>query len=119
MILKQQNGILINQLNIKDNEINDLKNKLQNNYISKPKCNIDDIIVINFVTGDSKIMNCGISCLPNETFAEVEEKLYKIYDNYRNTNNIFLYQGNQILRFKKVRENKIINGAVIQLVQNE
>ena len=79
-----------------------------------------DIMVINFVTGDGKIMNCGIKCLPDETFAEVEEKLYKIYNEYRNTNsNYFIYGGRQILRFKKIRENKIKDGAVIQLCQNE
>ena len=125
--LRQQNGILINQINnlmnqinIKDNEINTLKLKLENNYVSKPNLSMKDIMVINFVTGDGKIMNCGIKCLPDETFAEVEEKLYKIYDEYRNTNsNYFIYGGRQILRFKKIKENKIKDGAVIQLCQNE
>ena len=118
--LREQNKILFNQINIKDHEINNLKLKLENNYISKPNLSIKDIMVINFVTGDGKISNCGIKCLPDETFAEVEEKLYKMYDEYRNTNsNYFLYNGTQILRFKKIRENKIKDGAVIQLVQNE
>ena len=125
--LKEQNKILfnqvnnlLNQINIKDNEINTLKLKLENNYVSKPNLSMKDIMVINFVTGDGKISNCGIKCLPDETFAEVEEKLYKIYDEYRNTNsNYFIYGGRQILRFKKIRENKIKNGAVIQLCQNE
>ena len=118
--LRKQNEILFNQISIKDNEINNLKLKLENNYVSKPNLSMKDIMVINFVTGDGKIMNCGIKCLPDETFAEVEEKLYKMYDEYRNTNsNYFLYEGRQILRFKKIRENKIKDGAVIQLVQNE
>jgi len=118
--LRKQNEILFNQISIKDNEINNLKLKLENNYISKSNISMKDIMVINFVTGDGKIMNCGIKCLPDETFAEVEEKLYKIYDEYRNTNsNYFIYGGRQILRFKKIRENKIKDGAVIQLCQNE
>ena len=118
--LRKQNGILINQISLKDNEINALKLKLENNYVSKSNLSMKDIMVINFVTGDGKIMNCGIKCLPDETFAEVEEKLYKIYDEYRNTNsNYFIYGGRQILRFKKIRENKIKDGAVIQLCQNE
>jgi len=125
--LKKQNEAFMNQINslfnqisIKDNEINGLKLKLENNYVSQSKVSKKDIMVINFVTGDGKIMNCGIGCLPDETFAEVEEKLYKIYDEYRNTNsNYFLYEGRTILRFKKIRENKIKNGAVIQLCQNE
>ena len=79
-----------------------------------------DIMFVNFVTGDGNISNCGIGCLPDETFAEVEEKLYKMYDEDRNTNsNYFICGGRTILRFKKIRENKIKNGAVIQLCQNE
>ena len=109
--LRKQNEILFNQISLKDNEINTLKLKLENNYASKSNVPMKDIMVINFVTGDGKIMNCGIKCLPDETFAEVEEKLYKIYDEYRNTNsNYFIYGGRQILRFKKIRENKIKNG---------
>lgn len=118
--LRKQNEILFNQISIKDNEISNLKLKIENNYVSQSKVSKKDFMVINFVTGDGKIMNCGIGCLPDETFAEVEEKLYKIYDEYRNTNsNYFLYGGRTILRFKKIRENKIKNGAVIQLCQNE
>ena len=125
--LKQQNGALINQMNnlfnqinIKDNEINNLKLKLQNNYVNKPNVPMKDIMVVNFVTGDGKISNCGIKCLPDETFAEVEEKLYKMYDEYRNTNsNYFICGGRIILRFKKLRENNIKDGDVIQLCQNE
>ena len=109
----------MNQTNFKDDVINNMKIKLQNNYISQPKVSKKDFMVINFVTGDGKISNCGIKCLPDETFAEVEEKLYKKYDEYRNTDNFFLCNGTKILRFKKIRENKIKNGAVIQLCQNE
>ena len=125
--LKEQNKILfnqinhlMNQINIKDNEINSLKLKLQNNYVNKPNVPMKDIMVVNFVTGDGKISNCGIKCLPDETFAEVEEKLYKMYDEYRNTNsNYFICGGRIILRFKKLRENNIKDGDVIQLCQNE
>ena len=118
--LKEQNKILFNQINIKDNEINNLKLKLQNNYAYKPNLSMKDIMVVNFVTGDGKISNCGIKCLPDETFAEVEEKLYKMYDEYRNTNsNYFICGGRIILRFKKLRENNIKDGDVIQLEQNE
>ena len=116
--LKKQNGTLTDQIKNNNIEINNLKLKLENNYISQPKVSKKDFMVINFVTADGKIMNCGIGCLPDETFAEVEEKLYKKYDEYRNTDNYFLYHGTKILRFKKIMENKIENGAVIQLVQN-
>ena len=112
-ITKLKNEIinLKNQINLKDNEIKDLIKK-----IDKPKYDLNDIIVINFVSNDYSI-NQGIKCLADETFAEAEERLYKIFDEFRNTNNIFLFKGEQILRFKKIRENKIYDGAHIQLVK--
>ena len=100
------------QLDLKDNEIKYLR--LKKNV--KPIYDINDIIVINFISGDNSI-NRGIKCLADETFAEAEERLYQIYDEYRNTNNIFLFKGNQILRFKKIKENKIHDGDQIQLVK--
>ena len=104
---------LKNQLKEKDKEINELKNKISNGNIKK-YVDYNDIMVVNFISGDGKI-NEGIKCLPTETFAEVEEKLYKIYDEYRETNNIFLAKGNIIKRFKKISENNIKNGDKIQL----
>ena len=71
-------------------------------------------MVVHFISGDGEI-NQGINCLPTEIFAEVEEKLYKIYNEYRETNNIFLANGNVIKRFKTMSENKIKNGDKIQL----
>jgi len=79
-------------------------------------CNINDIIVINFISKKNSIHE-GIKCMADETFAEVEERFYKKYDELRNTNNIFLFGENQILRFKKLKENKIRDGAQIQLVK--
>ena len=104
----------INNLNIqlmnKVKELDDLKkNKSKDGYV-----NYKNIMVVHFNSGDGKIDH-GIKCLPTETFAEVEEKLYKIYDEYRETNNIFLAKGNVIKRFKKMSENNIQNGDKIQL----
>ena len=61
------------QLNIKDNEIKEIKNSI--NIKEEPKYDINDIIVINFSSFD---VNYGIKCLANDIFAEVEEKFYKI-----------------------------------------
>ena len=79
-----------------------------------PKYDIDDIMVINFISGDFSV-NCGIKCLPTDIFAEVEEKLYKRFDNLRNTNNMFMANAKPILRFKKICENNIKDGDVLQL----
>jgi molybdopterin converting factor small subunit len=115
--LKEENGILIYKLNVKDNEINDLKLKIQNNVNDLPKYNINEIMVVNFMSQDSSI-NEGVKCLPTDVFAEVEEKLYKKYDKFRNTNNTFLANAKVVLRFKKINENGIKDGDKIQLITN-
>ena len=96
----------------KDKEINELKSK-----IPKRNVNMDEIMVINFLSTDQNI-RCGISCLADDTFAEVEEKLYKKFDKFRDTNNVLLFGGNIILRFKKVRENNLHDGDTI-LIQSQ
>ena len=104
---------LKNQLKEKDKEINDLKNKISNGNIKK-YVDYNNIMSVHFISGDGRI-NQGIHCLKTETFAEVEEKLYQIYDEYRETNNIFIAKGNIVKRFKKICENNINNGDKIQL----
>ena len=96
----------------KDKEINELKSK-----IPKRNVNMDEIMVINFLSTDQNI-RCGISCLADDTFAEVEEKLYKKFGKFRDTNNVLLFGGNIILRFKKVRENNLHDGDTI-LIQSQ
>ena len=96
----------------KDKEINELKSK-----IPKRNVNLDEIMVINFLSTDQNI-RCSISCLADDTFAEVEEKLYKKFDQFRDTNNVLLFGGNTILRFKKVKENNLHDGDTI-LIQSQ
>ena len=113
--LKEENVILKYQLNMKDKEINDLKSKIDN---KETKYNLDDIMVIYFTPIDSSF-NQGIKCVKTETFAEVEEKLYKKHDELRNTNNMFTVNALPILRFKTIAENNIKDGDVIQLYKIE
>ena len=112
-----QQNMNINNLNDiiknKDIEINNLKLQIQNNKIAP--VNFDDIIVIHFISTDQKI-NCAIKCLKTDTFAEVEEKLYQKYEEYRETNNNLIGKGKLILRFKKIYENNIQDGDKIQLI---
>ena len=119
---QQGNNNIINNLNqlitIKDKEINDLKNQLNNiGNIQKP-FNYDDILYIHFISLDQKI-NSAIKCLKTDTFAEVEEKLYQKYEEYRETNNNFISKGKIILRFKKIYENNIQDGDKVQLLNVE
>ena len=108
---------LLNYVRNKENEIKELKAKLDKNY---KIANYDEAMVINFVSVDGKI-NEGIICLKTDTFAEVEEKLYQKYPEYREENNIFLFGGNVVKRFKKIYENNIKNGdkVILQVESND
>ena len=116
--LRDEIILLTSKLNIKDNEINDLKNNIKDNKIEKPKFSMDDIMVVTFISTDSSV-NIGIKCLATDVFAEVEEKLCKRFDNLRNTNNMFTVNARPILRFKKMFENQIKDGDIIQLFKLE
>ena len=54
-------------------------------------------------------------CSGNSTFAEVEELLYREYPEYRETNNIFLANGKEILRFKTINDNNVGTGRPVML----
>ena len=95
-----------------------MKNKLQNNEKEDTKINYKDIMVINFISMDSSI-NFGIKCLPTDIFTEVEEQLYMKFDSLRNTNNMFMANAKPVLRFKKMCENNIKDGDVLQLYKLE
>ena len=113
--IQENNNEIYNLKNIikeKENELNNLKIK------SGIFVDFNKIMVINFISLDYNI-DCGIKCLPTDTFAEVEEKLYQEYENCRETNNNFICGGKMILRFKKISENKIKNGDKIQLIKPE
>ena len=108
--------IKLNELiQMKDNIINNLTLQIQNNM--KKSVNFDDILFVHFISSDQKI-NCPIKCLKIDTFAEVEEQLYKQYEDYRETNNNFITKGKLVLRFKKICENGIQNGDKVQLIND-
>ena len=115
----QGNNNIINDLKQvikgKDKEINDLKLKLKNSDKNK-LVNYDDLLYVHFMSMD-QVINCPIKCLKTDTFAEVEEKLYKKYGEFRKTNNNFLAKGKIILRFKTIDENNIEDGDKIQLIK--
>lgn len=106
-------------ISIKEKEIYDLKIKLNKNNISEGDklFKFDDIVFIHFISLDQKI-NCGIKCLITDTFAEVEEKLYRKYKEYRETNNSFIRKGKVVLRFKTIYENNMEDGDIVQLMNS-
>ena len=99
-------------------ENKELKLMLENGDFERKTKMVDynKIRCVTFVSNDLQVI-CGLKCLITDTFAEVEEKLYKIYPEYRETNNIFQVNGKQILRFKTIEENNIQEGQGVQLVR--
>ena len=99
---------LLNQtIEEKDKEIKQLK---KGNSINKEKYSREDFICINF---QNPHYNYSLPCLKTDIFAEVEEKYYQEFPELRETNNIFLYNGSPILRFKTIEDNKIKNGSPV------
>ena len=103
-----------NIINQKELELNNLRSHLGNNNIRK-NVDFDDIMCVNFISSD-QIVHYAASCLKTNTFAEIEEKLYKQYPQYRETNNNFIANDTQVLRFKTIAENKIGNGLPVTLI---
>ena len=112
----ENNTKIINVLNKtikqKDSEIDRLKKEmidLKNNLINK-----SDMMCVHFSSSNGEI-NYSIPCVNSDIFEEIERKLYKEYPKYRETNNIFLYNGSSINRLKTIEENKIKSGELILL----
>jgi chromosome segregation ATPase len=103
----------------KEKEIDFLNIQIKNiENDNKKLVDFDNIMVVNFISSDQKI-NYGIKCLKTDTFAEIEEKLYQTYEEFRETNNNFIAKGKLILRFKKICDNDIKDGDIVQLIKIE
>jgi len=106
----------------KDLELNNLRNKLNinnsnkvNNSQNNVNINYDEMMCINFISTDQNI-HFAIPCIQTDIFAHIEEKLYKQFPQYKETNNIFISNGTTVLRFKTIAENKLGNGFPVTLV---
>ena len=86
-----------------------------NSYKKNNNINFDDFMVVNFISTDQNL-HYAIKCISSNTFAEVEEKLYQQFPQYRETNNNFLANGQTILRFKTISQNKIGSGFPVTLI---
>jgi len=106
-----------NIINQKEKEINNLKLELQNikSQNKEQYININKMMTVNFISMDQKV-HFAVPCIGTNTFAEVEEKLYKQFPEYRETNNHFIANGQPVLRFKTISQNKIGNGLPVTMV---
>jgi hypothetical protein len=111
---------LINEAKEKDIKINQLNQQLKNinyqNNNNEEKIKLENDKVVNFISPEQNLY-LAIGCNGNSTFAEIEEKLYREYPKFRETNNTFLSYGSPILRFKTINENKIGEGKPIIMVR--
>ena len=110
-IIKRGEDITKLEMKMKNMEIEikrlkiDLKVKIEENKDNKR-------IKVKFISSDS-VINDEIESFENDKFIVIEEKLYIKFENYKETNNIFLVKGNQVLRYKTLKENKIGDGQVV------
>ena len=74
----------------------------------------NEIEVIIKSTDDE--INIKLKCNPNDKFYKLEEQLYQIYPNLRKTNNYFVFDGRNIIRFNTLKENNIKNGTIILIL---
>ena len=114
--INNNSNIYQNIINQKEQELNNLKIKLQN---IKPQnqvfANKNSMMSVNFISMDKKI-SFSIPCIDTDTLAEVEEILYIKFPEYRETNNNFIANGEPVLRFKTIGQNKIGNGLPVTMI---
>ena len=93
-----------------------LKSKVEKKEIPGQKVDINEVMVLNFISQDPPIQE-GIKCLADELFVDVEKKLYEKYDKLKERENCFLSNSILISRFKTIKENKIPDKAKILIYE--
>ena len=105
----QKIAMLESEIKSKNIEIKRLKIDLK---VKMEEDSNNKLINVKFESSDGAI-NTTISSFENDKFNILEEKLYIEYEKYRETNNLFLVGGNQVMRFRTLKENKIKDGQVV------
>ena len=101
----------------KNNEIKNLNNEMKNLQLNDNKneyININKILTIQFKSIDQKV-DMPITCLKDDRFVRIEEKLYDEYPEFKELNTYFTVNGRVIKRFKSMLENEIRNNDKILL----
>ena len=103
---------LMEQIKTKDDIINELRKKNENNQIGlKEEKNLMPVI---FQSADSKIHYAFI-CKKTDKFHKFEDMLYEKYPEYLENENYFTANGIKINRYKTMEENKIKYSDIILL----
>jgi seryl-tRNA synthetase len=122
--LKEQIKILENNLKAKNNELQNLLSKNNNNNIINYKITSinpgEEILAINFVSnGVQDIGHYNLICKNTDLFVRLEERLYQDFPDFKNYETYFDVNTKRIKRFKTVEENNIKNNDIINVFRIE
>ena len=92
---------------MKDEEINELKNKLE-------YTNINNLMTVIFYSPDQDI-HYSLICKKTDIFTKIENELFEVYPEKRDSKFLFFVNGQIIDRSKTLQENNIKNSQVILL----
>ena len=115
-IQNNSNDKLINLLSKKEEQINELKEKIKRYPFILEKN--ERLMSIIFYSVDQKV-HYPMICKNTDTIHKLEEKLYEEYPNLSERENYFLFKGGLINKFQSFEKMKIKNGDIIILNQND
>jgi hypothetical protein len=122
--LKEKIKILENNLKAKNNELQNLLSKNNNNNIINYKITSinpgEEILAINFVSnGVQDIGHYNLICKNTDLFVRLEERLYQEFPDFKNYETYFEVNTRRIKRFKTIEENNIKNNDIINVFRIE
>jgi len=112
---EQKINQLKNELRTKEEKIKDLEDKINSSFTTT-KSSIE-YMSIRFIS-TSGTLDTRISCTSSDVFSTLEEKLYQLFPELRNENNIFVTKGKTIQKNQSVDFNQINPGSLIILINN-
>ena len=122
--LKEKIKILENNLKAKNNELQNLLSKNNNNNIINYEITSinpgEEILAINFVSnGVQDIGHYNLICKNTDLFVRLEERLYQDFPDFKNYETYFEVNTRRIKRFKTIEENNIKNNDIINVFRIE
>ena len=95
---------LQNNINKKDQELQQLKSQLNTYYISKPGAKFGFPIKFQAINSE---FDLPMICNENESISRLEEELYNQYPKYKDLDTYLICGGRVLKRFRTVKENNI------------
>ena len=121
--LKEKIKILENDLILKNNELQNLLSKNNNNIINYEITSIkpdEKILCINFVCNVIQDMgHYNLVCKNTDLFVRLEERLYQDFPSFKNYETYFEVNTRRIKRFKTIDENNIKNNDIVNVFRIE